>query len=607
MRKPKLEVLNRAVQIVKKTKSRYELKNEKRRNQLSDLYEEVMNYYPKKEADWDSVLKVNYANQIEQTVVSRLTARAPRFIVSIKDSARKIAKMYYPAKDENSAEFLAMIKQVEGWGESIQDYLNTLFDSYNYRQSVNTIVKSLIRYGNTYATVQYHVDTYATYREGKVSRTNADEYPKLENISWKDIYIDPRFKQTSDSPAVIYSKQNVRLSELYSFDDLFNLDKIKEVRTSSDNNKDSAIYSLFITDANSNDDNNKQVSNLIVDQYFGYFSTTGEVKDEKLYEIWTVNGSVCIKLKEIPKIPVESAVCFEDPEQHYGIGYVEPILGLQREYNFKMNSAIQYVNTNLNHSWFWDAKSGIDPKELANASAPGAIIVANNGVENALAGLREIPKASIDPSYFSQQNTIKADIQTLSFTSDPSNPLNRAGSTDTATAVRVKFFESSSVYADTLRRVEELLVRIAYNILDCVALNAKNDVIVKHLNNGNYKWANPEIFKDSPLRYAIQVEVGSSSFDSIENRREDALAKIAVLERAVAAGVEVDLTEGFKDILGTFEGVDPNKYIKKNVDMAGIVGAKTNLNEALPGNTNPLGDIEQLVGQVAQGNIESNV
>jgi hypothetical protein len=170
-----------------------------------------------------------------------------------------------------------------------------------------------------------------------------------------------------------------------------------------------------------------------------------------------------------------------------------------------------------------------------------------------------------------------------------------------------KFFESSSVYADTLRRVEELLVRIAYNILDCVSLNAKNDVIVKHLNNGNYKWANPEIFKDSPLRYAIQVEVGSSSFDSIENRREDALAKIAVLERAVAAGVEVDLTEGFKDILGTFEGVDPNKYIKKNVDMAGVVGAKTNLNEALPGNTNPLADIEQLVGQVAEGNIQSNV
>ncbi|MCB1713404.1 MAG: hypothetical protein KDH96_13335, partial [Candidatus Riesia sp.] len=335
------------------TKSLYEQKNSKRKEQLANIYEEVENYYPEKEADWDSVLKVNYANQVEQTVTSRLTARSPKFIVSLKDSAKKIAKMYYPASDESSAEFIAMVKQVESWSLSIQEYLNTLFDSYNYNAVLRRIAKALVRNGNAYGMVQYQVDTYATFKEGKVNRQNADEYPMLNDISWRDIWLDPRFHQTADSPAVIRTRKNVRLSELYSFDDLINLDEIKDMRSNDVNtySQDQRVLSVFSENTDENIEMNKQTSAFTVDMFYGYFSESGEVKDEKIYEIWTVNGNVCIKLKEIPKIPINSVTCFEDPEQHYGIGYVEPILGLQREYNFKMNSSIQYINTNLNHSW----------------------------------------------------------------------------------------------------------------------------------------------------------------------------------------------------------------------------------------------------------------
>jgi len=610
MRKPKDDILQRAVQMVKKTKTLYEQKNSKRKEQLAEIYEETMSYQGVKEADWDSVLKVNYANQVEQTVTSRITARSPKFIVSLKDSAKKIASMYYPASDKSSPEYLRMVKQVEEWSTSIQEYLNTLFDSYYYNAALRRIAKSLVRYGNAYGMVQYQVDTYANYKEGKINRQTADEYPMLFDISWRDVWLDPRFPQIADSPAVIRTRKNVRLSELYSFDDLFNLDEIKNMRSSdiSTRSEDQKVLSLFSDNIQENVEQNNQTSAFTVDMFYGYFSESGEVKDEKIYEIWTVNGNVCIKLKEVPKIPVNSVTCFEDPEQHYGIGYVEPILGLQREYNFKMNSSIQFINTNLNKSWFYDPASGIDPRALANASAPGAIIQATNGMEMALNGLREIPRSPIDSSYFSQQNEIKADIQSLSFTIDSGNPMSRAGSTDTATAVRAKFYEVSSVYSDTLKHFEEFLTRIAYDILDCVAMNAENDVVVKHLGNGDYKWAKPEVFKDGPLRYAIRVEVGSSSFDSIENRREDALAKFAVLERAAGAGVNVDFAAALKDILGTFEGINVDKYIKSDLDIGDIVGGgnpplEQQLNPEQPG----LGNVAELTQQVVQGNLQNNV
>jgi hypothetical protein len=604
---PNQEIQEKASAFVKRFKTDAANKISKRREQLDEIYNETMNYYPKREADWDSVLKVNHANQIEQTVTSRLTAKNPKFIVSLKDSAKEIAKLYYPASDQGSPEFLAMVKQVESWGESIQSYLNHLFANYRYNASLRKAAKSLVRYGNCYGAIEYRVDSYASYKDGKISRSTADEYPELVNISWKDLYLDPRYHQVADSAGVVSTRENVRLSELYSFDGLFNLDKVEDSAgdANSQDRQAQSIYSLMIADPSGSTQQQKATT-LTVDKFYGYFCETDDPKDEKIYEIWTLNDSIVIKYKEIPKIPIVSAACFEDPEQHYGIGYVEPILGLQREYNFKMNSSIQYINTNLNHSWFYDPNSGIDPRALANASAPGAIVPVTNGMEAALNGLREIPRTPIDGSYFNQQSELRADMQSLSFTIDPGNPLNRAGGTDTATAVRAKFFEVNTVYADTLKHFEEWLVELAYNILDSVAMNAKNDVVIERMQSGDYKWASPAIFEDAPLRYAVRVEVGSSSFDSIENRREDALAKLAVLERAAQAGVKVDFNKAFTDILGTFEVVNPSEYIKDDLDIKEVVAPTgASVGEEAQTSQPGLADVAGLTKEVVQGNLQA--
>ena len=83
----------------------------------------------------------------------------------------------------------------------------------------------------------------------------------------------------------------------------------------------------------------------------------GDGSGEKLYEFWTVNDILLVYAQEISCIPFEAARCFKDTESFFATGFVEPILGLQKEMNFKKNSASQYINQSLNRNWVWSPNS----------------------------------------------------------------------------------------------------------------------------------------------------------------------------------------------------------------------------------------------------------
>jgi hypothetical protein len=68
--------------------------------------------------------------------------------------------------------------------------------------------------------------------------------------------------------------------------------------------------------------------------------------------------------EEITQLPYEDVKCFEDTNTHTSIGFIEPILGLQDELNFKKNSASEYINHALNRTFVWSPNSGISPKSI---------------------------------------------------------------------------------------------------------------------------------------------------------------------------------------------------------------------------------------------------
>ena len=45
---------------------------------------------------------------------------------------------------------------------------------------------------------------------------------------------------------------------------------------------------------------------------------------------------------------------------------------------------------------------------------------------------------------------------------------------------------------------------------------------------------NKEAMRDAIKKYEIKVEIGSSSFDSVEDRRDDAVAKFNMAKEAIA-------------------------------------------------------------------------
>lgn len=593
-------------------KSSYKKMLSKRHRKLKKIYKEVMSYAGKKEADWDSALKINFANQIESLVTARITSKNPRYIVSFRQSPNNIAKRYFDGDpEENQEAYKEFENDVYSWAASIQEYLNFAFEEYHFNKQFRLMAKSLVRYGNAYGEAGFKTEKLYKKRSGKVEEMGLKMHPYIENVSFSELFYDPRYHNVEESPGVIRTVERVRLGELKQIDGLINLDKIKNVGGSSNQDK-REIYSLMLEDEAGNT-YEQQSGNLVLDKFQGYFKPEDE--EEGLYEIWTINDSIVVKFDPIPEISVKGAACFEDPEQALGIGYIEPMLDAQNEYNFKLNSVNQSINQALNRSWFWDPNSGIDPRALSKASAPGAIIPVTNGMQAAQTGLQEILYRPIPGEYFANQNEIRRDMQSLSFTVDTTAPSSQQGFTNTATAVRARFFESNVMYADTLKHLEELLTKLAYDLLDKIAENASDDIIIGRLGKGRFKWAKPAIFDDAPLRYAINVEVGSSSFDSVENRREEALAMWTLAKDAAASGTNVDLEKVFEEVLHTFEKRDVKGYVKKDMnDLLALLGGGMQeqgqpspttkqeaeiIQTAKPGLDNP----EELTKSVAGGNV----
>lgn len=572
------DVQSKALVHVLKTKALYESLGSKRKKELEEVYRETMDYRPKREAKWQSSLKVNWMNQVESIVTARITNRPPKYIVSMRMPIDKLVDQYYkvdePKEDatpqeiktyqEKKKERERFRKEVEEWATAVQDWLNFAFSEYDYARKVRLGAKSLVRYGNVYGSVKWRVEHYAKMRSGKIEKSKAKEYPDLQILSWSNVLLDPRYIDTADSPGVILQDDCQSKYELLNLDDdLFNIDKIKEARGTEVRDTKQQLFKIKIS--NVTGDTEKEVTMLKVDKYFGYFNETGKSDDECLYEIWVLNDCIVIKLKKIARIPVHSAGCFEDVEQHYSVGYLEPIIGLQREYNYKINSQIEYVNQSMNRSWIWDPKSGVDPKQLANLG-PGSVIIATNGVDQAQTGLQQLQYPSLPSEYFAGQNEIRRDMQAVSFTVDTTAPTTQQGFTNTATAVRARFFESNVMYADTLKHYEEFLVKIAYDMIDSIAENADDDVIIGRIGKDRFKLAKKMIFDDGPLRYMIRAEVGASSFDSIDDRREEALALWTVLKEAKDSGTNIDLGKGVKEVLSTFEGRTPDDFIEHDFD-----------------------------------------
>lgn len=187
----------------------------------------------------------------------------------------------------------------------------------------------------------------------EITEKIANKYVTIEPISWADMYYDPRYVRFQDMPAVIRHMTNVRLADIKKDKQKYiNVDKLETVCSIDKSKEDSKsqIHAVTGIDFGTSSIPEIDKNNLSVDTFYGLC----DIKDngeERLYEISVVNGMVVICVEEITQIPIEQIRCFEDTETNFATGFLEPIVGLQKELNFKKNSASEYINHALNRSW----------------------------------------------------------------------------------------------------------------------------------------------------------------------------------------------------------------------------------------------------------------
>ena len=546
-----------------------------------EIYEAVTTFTSKKEQDWYTDFKVNKAHEVIHKILPRVIARNPKRIVSLRTD--EFNEEDAQLSEEEKIEKLENLKDI---GIVIQDYLTYNFDKYALGEKLELWAKSMITYWQAFARVNYKYELWRDYASQeetqidplgnqynqvskKVKEKIIGEYTDIDVISWSQILYDPRYQRMSDMPAIIESKEWVRLSYFtQNKDDYENIDILTSICNTPrsdewDNYKKmiESIAGIQYTWAKGWVNRN----NLKIKEYSWLYEIKPEAEQkgewEKLYRFITVNDLVVVKAEEIYHLPYEQIRCFEDPETNFATGFVEPILWLQNELNYKKNAASRFINQSLNREWIWSPMSKVNPKTLI--SKPWNIIVTQADWQTAQNNLIELAFRQIPAEYFNEGNDFERQIQSLTFTVDTSQDRSNESLTNTATWIKVKFFESNSVIDYVRKKFEAWCERIAYKLLECAYDNMDDNIIVKRLGDEWYWQLNKEMFKDALRRYSIKIEAGSSSFDSIEQRREDAIAFFNMLTQAQQLWVPVNLVEWFKDVISTFEKKDADKFISQ--------------------------------------------
>lgn len=616
MKKPSKEIQVKAVTRVVDYYNQAKDLTEKRRKELFEVYKAWAEFKEKKRNNWSGTFKVNKAHQTIEKILPRVVGKQPKWIASLRE----------PSVPDN----------LRGIGQemasAVQDYLTYIFDEYNLIEPARIYAKNMLLYGKGYAKVKYKYEIVRDFSEEEyeeedeagnkvldeegnpvkkkkkvVKEDVAGEYPTIEVKSWTDIFYDPRYVLLEDRPALVEIISGVRLADLYKSGKYFNLDKIEEIaKLDASQNVDE--YKRKIQEiagiCNINKDSKVDMGSLNLKKYYGVFNETDDAKQEKMYEMCVAEDTVLISYKEILKNPFEEIKCFEDVETANARGFVEPIISLQDELNFKKNSASEYINKALTRQVLYSPLSGIDPRDI---NSPVIYVGGDVDVQRALNNFVEIPRREINSSYFNEQNDFERQIQEMTFTVDTANPRSDQSLTNTATGARIKFFESNAVIEEVRKHWEKGLERLAYKLLQETFENMEDNIVFKKMGADGYWDMNKEALRDAIRRYSIKVEAGSSAYDYIEDRRDQEIALYNTLVQAKAQGEQINTSTALKDLISTYEGKDPNKYlVTPNIGaIAGAVNPQPQPSKNMPVEPAPEtpSDAQQLTEGVAGGTL----
>lgn len=551
---PSKEIQQKAAAHVQKVFSNYwELLNYLR-SQWYQFFKSTFIFETDRNADWQSKIFFPKCWEQVEKIAPRLTNNNPKFVISLNVPIN--------ANDPSA--------DMEAYSKVNQKALNYFWKLGDCQKKLRTWAKGGLVYGTMFAKVGFETkthkktDTEFDYNvegdkvtERKITKeTVIMEYPTFEVPDLLNVYFDPRIERVDDMPAIIEVSENVRKSDLYQNSHLyFNLDQVKPLASAtylfdSDNYRQNKYNAQGVpTIYNDGDDDI-----VTLKRYHGYFSETGESEDEELMLITTVNDKIVIQYEPLPFLPFEKFNPMEIPNQGVGKGIVEPIKKIQDAYNLTRNQRFENVSLVINRMWLLKQGSGVDPRKLV--SRAGNVIPVKD-----VDSLVPLTTPDITASAFNETQALNTEIQTILGTIDTTQDTGDNGFTNLATGQKIRWNEYNSRFKAIKQNLEEALGRLGEKMLMMTAVRATQNPLISDEETKQFYEVAKEAFDSFSDFYTVNVLADSTVNDSIENKRDEALAKGQLALAYKAQGVPVNLEKVFKDIMETFPGTNVEDYL----------------------------------------------
>lgn len=569
------EQQNKIVLHVRETFSDYETKSQNWRDRMTRIYKWVTTF----RTLWQSRetgFKVNKLHEIENRILPRIMSKNPKPIVTYQKDD------YITNPDLDVSEIT----------DAVEDRLEEIYCKQDMIESLRLRAKGGIRYWLCFAklTPKYRIarssrdeQTMTLDEAGnptpvtnkKVKEEVYEQYTWIDIKSWSDMYFDPTYTRLEDMPSIIDISRNIRMSYFTKNPKKYmNVDMLVQCCAAA-KSTDYDWYSRRVQEITGLSQSMwkiMQADKLDIKCFYWLYDITENegLKNERMYEFWTVNDTILVYADEITVMPYEDFRVFEDTETFFATGLLEPILGLQDEMNWKKNRASEYVNKMLKPDYIRSPASGIDPRKVNQWH--WNIIVTPRWWQEALLNFVQMPMRELNSSYFQEQNDIERQIQAASFTINTGSPLTEQSLTQTATGAKIQNFETDAVTGEIRKHFEEALVRLSYKILQSEFEIADDVFQVRSRGEEDTFWSiNKEALRNAVEKYEIKIQAWSSSYDDQDSRRNDAIAQWNIALQALQAGVPVNMKKLFENVVATFPNMDLKNLFEQQVQTTDML------------------------------------
>ena len=552
--KPKDDVLARALAKVVDVSKEYDSMISSRRRKWLDWYKMYRLFRTEKTQPWMSKLFIPKVFEVIEQKVPQMIAHDPMYVVT-------------PRLNDNLP-YIGILR----------DYLGYVWDEEDMNSKIEGWVKDMLIYGTAIGKVDWkEITGTETSTEETIDEITGEtiseeieedvvklEMPTFQGIDIFDFKTDPRFDTLEESEANIHERDDVPYSELMADEDMyFNLDLIDPLatpaETSDTSEKKEKRSSLGISTPGKDLDE----SRLNIKEYWGMFSTTGNVKDETECVITVVNNETVIRMEknELDMRPFVAVKARLVPHEFYGIGEIEPLEDLQIELNTLRNQRMDYTNSILNPEWIMSTSSGINPSQLLHK--PNNIILTDD-----MNGIRTLDKSGVPAAGYNEEAQILRDIQTISQTTDVTDSGGSRGFQNTATGVAARVEQQTRSSNNVIKHLENGIAEIGKKFLILAKNNITEPIQIRREDLGaeqkvKFSQIEPSIFRDAENGFIIRVEAGSTQEATYQERGNKAVARGNTAVQFLQAGVPIDMVKIWEDIeKKTFMTSNPEDYLK---------------------------------------------